>query len=197
MALPTNLTTVEVTGRFVDQSGAPVRGSVTFDLDTYLLDAGESVVLTDSTVTVTLDSTGSFAVDLATTNDPDVTPNGWTWTLTPNFDGFAPLTFELPDNLAPSVDITVLSPALPNPDPVYSYVLVSAVGAPSGVAPLDSNSLVPLTYIDGITAAQIDSESATNGFLLSADGSGGASFVAVQGGVTPTDFTNHFMLMGG
>lgn len=195
MALPSNLTTVEVTGRFIDQTGAAVRGSVTFTLDTYLLDADESVVLTDSSVTATLDATGSFAVDLATTNDPDVTPNGWTWTLTPNFDGFAPLTFSLPANLAPTVDITVLSPALPNPDPVYSYVLVSAVGAPSGVAPLDSNALVPLANIDGITASKIDSESATNGFVLTADGAGSASFVAVAaggGGGLP----DIFMLMG-
>lgn len=194
MALPSNLTTVEVTGRFVDQVGAAVRGSVTFDLDTYLLDAGESVVITDSSVTVTLDATGSFAVDLATTNDPDVTPNGWTWTLTPNFDGFAPLTFALPANLGPSVDITVLSPALPNPDPVYSYVLVSAVGAPSGVAPLDTNTLIPLQYIDGITADKIDSGAATNGFVLTADGAGSASFVSVPAGA-PDSFSA-FLLMG-
>ena len=182
MALPSNLTTVEVTGRFVDQTGAPMRGSVTFDPSTYLLDSGETVVITDRSVTVTLDSTGSFAVDLATTNDPDVTPNGWVWTVTPNFEGGFPLTFALPANLGPTVDLTVLSPALPNPDPVYSYVLVSAIGAPSGVAPLDSNALVPLANLGGITADKIDSESATNGFVLTADGAGSASFVAATGG---------------
>ena len=196
MALPSNLTLVEVTGRFLDQNGSPVRGTVTFTPNVFLLDAGESVVVTDSQVTVTLDSTGSFAVDLSTTNDPDVTPNGWVWTLTPNFDGFQSFSFELPANLAPTVDITVLSPALPNPDPVYSYVLVSAVGAPSGVAPLDSNSLVPLVHIDGITASKIDSESAINGFVLTADGNGSASFVAAGGGGAEETIGTSFLLMG-
>lgn len=195
MALPSNLTLVEVTGRFLDQSGAPVRGSVTFSPDVYLLDPDETVVVTDSSVTVNLDSTGSFAVDLATTNDTDVTPNGWVWTLTPNFDGFATLSFELPANLGPTVDITVLSPALPNPDPVYSYVLTSAVGAPSGVAPLDSSALVPLVHLGGITADKIDSASATNGFVLTADGLGSASFVAAAGGAG--EALHPFLLMGG
>ena len=195
MALPTNLTTVEVTGRFIDQSGAAVRGSVTFDLDTYLLDAGESVVVTDSSVTATLDATGSFAVDLATTNDPDVTPNGWTWTLTPNFDGFAPLTFALPANLAPSVDITVLSPALPNPDPVYSYILVSAIGAPSGVAPLDSNALLPLVHLGGVTVDKIDSGSVAANLAILSDGASGAAWGSV-GGEASDSFPAVFMLMG-
>jgi hypothetical protein len=195
VALPSNLTTVEVTGRYIDQAGAAVRGTVTFSLDTYLLNSGESVVLVESPVTVTLDATGSFAVDLATTDDPDVTPNGFTWTLTPNFDGGFPLTFALPANLGPTVDITVLAPALPNPDPVYSYVLTSAIGAPTGVAPLDSNGLVPLVHLGGITAAQIDSEAATNGFVLTADGTGGAEFVAATGG-GGGGLPDVFMLMG-
>lgn len=195
MSYPTNLTTVTVTGRYVDQTGAPVRGTVTFDLDTFLINPGESVVLIDASVTATLDATGSFAVDLATTNDPDVTPNGWTWTLTPNFDGAFPLTFELPDNLGPSVDITVLSPALPSPDPVFSYVLVSAVGAPSGVAPLDSNALVPLVNLGGITVDKLDSESQVQGLAIVSDGAGGAEWSAVSGG-EGAGLPDVFMLMG-
>ena len=195
MALPTNLTTVEVTGRYVDHNGSPVRGSVTFDTDYYVLDAGESVVVIEAPITVNLDATGSFAVDLIATDDPEMTPTGWTWTLTPNFTGAFGLEFALPASLAPSADITTLSPALPNPDPVYSYVLVSAVGAPNGVAGLDSSGFVPLSQLDGITAAKIDSEAATNGFVLTADGTGSASFVAGGGGAGG-DFNNVFMLMG-
>jgi len=115
--------------------------------------------------------------------------------MTPNFLGAFPLTFALPASLAPSTDITVLSPALPDPDPVYSYVLVSAVGAPGGVAALNGSGVVPLTQLGGITAAKIDSESATNGFVLTADGTGSASFVAGGGG-GGGGFDNVFMLMG-
>jgi len=195
VALPTNLTTVEVTGRYIDHNGSPVRGSVTFDTDYFVLDAGESVVVIEAPITVNLDATGSFAVDLIATDDTDMTPTGWTWTMTPNFLGAFPLTFALPASLAPSTDITVLSPALPDPDPVYSYVLVSAVGAPGGVAALNGSGVVPLTQLGGITAAKIDSESATNGFVLTADGTGSASFVAGGGG-GGGGFDNVFMLMG-
>lgn len=195
MALPANLTTVEVTGRYIDASGAAVRGSVTFTLDTPLLDAGASTIIIETDYTVALDATGSFAVDLPATNDPDVDPNGWTWTLTPNFDGADPLTFALPTNLGPSVDVTVLAPALPNPDPVYSYVLVSAIGAPSGVAPLNASGTIAPAYLgdESITAAKIDSESTVAGFVLQADGTGGATWGAAAGGGGGLD---PFLLMG-
>jgi hypothetical protein len=195
MALPGNLTTVEVTGRYIDASGAAVRGSVTFTLDTPLLNAGASTYIIETEYTVTLDATGSFAVDLPATNDVDVTPTGWTWTLTPNFDGADPLTFALPTNLGPTVDITVLAPALPNPSTTYSYVLTSAVGAPSGVAPLNSGGTIAASYIGAasITAAKINSEAATNGQALVADGTGGATFGNVSGGGGSLD---PFLLMG-
>lgn len=195
MALPTNLTTVEVSGRFIDHNGSPVRGSVTFDTDQVVLDAGESVVVIEAPITVNLDATGAFAVDLIATDDPDMSPTGWTWTMTPNFEGAFNLEFALPASLAPSTDITVLSPALPNPDPVYSYILVSARGAPNGVAALDSSGFVELDQLSGIPASALSSGSATNGFVLTADGSGNASFVAGGGGAAG-DFSNVFMMMG-
>lgn len=194
MALPGNLTTVEVTGRYIDASGAAVRGSVTFTLDTPLLDAGASTYIIETDYTVALDATGSFAVDLPATNDVDVTPTGWTWTLTPNFDGADPITFALPTNLT-TVDITTLSPALPNPSTTYSYVLTSAVGAPSGVAPLNSGGTIAPAYLgnESITAAKIDSGAATNGQAIVADGTGGATWGSAGGG---GDAFSAFLLMG-
>lgn len=194
MALPGNLTTVEVTGRYIDASGAAVRGSVTFTLDTPLLNAGASTYIIETEYTVALDATGSFAVDLPATNDVDVTPTGWTWTLTPNFDGADPITFALPTNLT-SVDITTLSPALPNPSQTYSYVLVSAVGAPSGVASLNGSGTLPAAQIGTktVSAAKIDSGAQVNGKALLADGSGGAAWGDAQGG---GDAFSAFLLMG-
>lgn len=197
MALPGNLSTVEVTGRYIDASGAAVRGSVTFTLDTPLLDAGASTVIIETSYTVALDATGSFSVDLPATNDSDVTPTGWTWTLTPNFAGADPLTFALPANLAPTVDITTLSPALPNPSTTYSYVLVSAVGAPSGVAPLNSSGTLAPAYLgdDSITVAKLSSGSEVAGRAIVADGSGGATW-GEGGGGGGGNFARSFMLMG-
>lgn len=194
MPLPANLTTVTVTGKYVDASGAAVRGSVTFTLDTPLLDAGASTYIIETEYTVALDSQGAFSVALPATNDPDVTPTGWTWTLTPNFDGADPITFSLPTNLT-TVDITTLSPALPNPSQTYSYVLTSAVGSPSGVAPLNGSGTIAATYIGAasITAAKIGSGAATNGQALLADGTGGAVWGSAGGG---GDAFSAFLLMG-
>lgn len=195
MALPSNLTTVTVTGRYIDHNGSPVRGSVTFDTDYYVLDAGESVVVIEAPITANLDATGSFSVDLIATDDPDMTPTGWTWTLTPNFQGAFPLEFSLPASLAPTTDITVLSPALPNPDPVYSYVLTSAINAPNGVAGLTASATLNPALFAGIPASAISSGAATNGFVLTADGIGGASFTSGGGG-TGGGFAGIFLLMG-
>lgn len=194
MALPGNLTTVTVTGRYIDASGAAVRGSVTFTLDTPLLNAGASTYIIETEYTVTLDATGSFSVALPATNDVDVTPTGWTWTLTPNFDGADPITFALPTNLT-TVDITTLSPALPNPSQTYSYVLVSAVGAPSGVAPLNESGKIAATYFadDSITVAKLSSEAQVAGQVILSDGTGGATWGAAGGGGGGFD---PFLLMG-
>lgn len=195
MPLPGNLTTVTVTGKYLDASGAPVRGSVTFSLDTPLLNAGASTVIIETDYTVALDAQGAFSVALPATNDPDVSPTGWTWTMTPNFDGADPLTFSLPTNLGPVIDITVLAPALPNPSQTYSYVLTSAVGSPSGVAPLNASGTIAASFIGDatITAAKVSSGAATNGQALLADGSGGATWGSAGGGGGGFD---PFLLMG-
>lgn len=195
MALPSNLTTVTVTGRYIDHNGSPVRGSVTFDTDYYVLDAGENVVVIEAPITVNLDATGSFSVDLIATDDPQMTPTGWTWELTPNFDGGFPLQFALPASLAPTTDITVLAPALPNPDPVYSYVLTSAINAPNGVAGLTASAKLSTSVYSAIPASAISSGSVANGFVLTADGSGGSSFAAGGGGAADS-FPVVFLLMG-
>lgn len=194
MGLPANLTTVTVTGRYIDAAGAPVRGSVTFTLNTPLLDAGASTYIIETEYTVPLDGTGSFSVALPATNDPDITPTGWTWMLTPNFDGAQPITFALPTTLT-TVDITTLSPALPNPSTTYSYVLVSAIGAPSGVAPLNSSGKLPVTYLadDSITVDKLSSAGQVAGKSPVADGAGNVVWGSGSGG---SDAFSAFMLMG-
>lgn len=196
MPLPGNLTTVTVTGKYLDASGAPVRGSVTFTLDTMLLDAGASTVIIETDYTVALDAQGAFSVALPATNDPDVSPTGWTWTLTPNFDGADPLTFSLPTNLGPVIDITVLAPALPNPSTTYSYVLTSAVGSPSGVAPLNASGTLAASYIGtkSVAASKIDSTGQVAGKAIISDGSNGATWGDAGGG--GGDAFSAFLLMG-
>lgn len=182
MALPASVTTITVTGQYVDATGAAIRGSVTFTLDQSLLVAGASAFIAATDYTVPLDANGSFSVDLPATNDPDVAPSGFTWEVRENFDGGRTYDISLPTNLAPAVDLSTLAPALPSPITTYSYVLLSAVGAPTGVASLNANGVVPASQIGEITAADIDSGAAAAGTVLTADGSGGAAFAAPPGG---------------
>lgn len=194
MALPASVTTITVTGQYLDATGAAVRGSVTFTLDQSLLVAGASAFITATDYTVPLDATGSFSVALPATNDPDVAPSGFTWEVRENFDGGRTYPISLPTNLAPAVDLSTLAPALPAPITTFSYVLLSAVGAPTGVASLNSSGVVPASQIGEITAADIDSGAATAGFVLTADGSGNAAFIQPPGG---GDELSPLLLAGG
>jgi hypothetical protein len=67
-------TMVTVSGQYLDPAtGAPRAGTVTFQLAAALHNAGQS---TDTTWTVSLNSSGEFALQLPATNDPGTTPIG-------------------------------------------------------------------------------------------------------------------------
>ena len=65
-----------VKGKYLTSQGIPGRGTVTFTPTTTVYDADDAVAL-DSPITVTLDATGSFSIDLPTTDNPLLTPPGW------------------------------------------------------------------------------------------------------------------------
>ena len=75
----------------------------------------------------------------------------------------------------------------------YTYLLESQVGVANGAAELDSSGLIPDAQIDNILASAFASGSAINGQALTANGSGGASWVATSGGAQGLD---PFLLMG-
>lgn len=195
MALPANLSTVTVTGRYIDATGAGVRGSVTFTLNTTLIDAAASTFIVPTEYTVPLDSLGQFSVSLPATNDTDVSPTGWVWGITENFDNGRSFSVALPTSYT-TVDLSTLAPALPSPSATYSYVLTSAVGAPSGVAPLNSSSKVPTANIPTLDATTfLTSGAAVNGTVLTANGSGGVTF-ATSSAAANVDYSPSFLLMG-
>lgn len=194
MALPGNLTTITVTGQYIDVQGNAIAGQVLFTAQTILVSASANQFIMPRTITVDLDGNGEFSTTIPTTNDPDVFPNGWTYKVEEAFSGGRTYYVELPANLAPTVDLTTLAPALSSPETVYSYVLLDSVGAPTGVASLDSSGFVPLTQLSGITAAKISSGAATVGYVLTANGSGGVSWQAVTTGASPF---LALMVMGG
>jgi hypothetical protein len=123
MAIPVNITTKTVTGKFVDlATGNASVGSVTFTpsfaSSVWLLDPAATTTIVPSPVTIQLDGTGAFSTTLMCTNDPDASPINWTWhaklvcgSLVTEFD------FSLPTAAASPVDLSQVAttPTIPAP----------------------------------------------------------------------------------
>jgi hypothetical protein len=109
MALPTNLTSVTVTGAYVDYSGTAIKGQVTFTLGDVLRSGIDNVMVAPSTVVVSLVN-GAFSVTLPATNDPDVIPNPYTYTVVESFTGGRTYTISIPYDTVGSLDLADISP---------------------------------------------------------------------------------------
>jgi hypothetical protein len=109
MALPTNLSTVTITGSYVDYSGDAITGQITFTLGDVLRSGIDNVMVVPSTVVVPLVN-GSFTATLPATNDPDVIPNPYTYTVVESFVGGRTYTISVPYN-GGAIDLADVSPA--------------------------------------------------------------------------------------
>lgn len=80
MAPIVNLTRITVVGTFVDLEGDPISGRITFSPSfDALLDPDENVIIDNIPLSTDLDEDGSFSLVLPCTDDPDATPQGWTY----------------------------------------------------------------------------------------------------------------------
>ena len=96
MALPASLGTTTVNGTYVDLLGNPVRGSVTFTPQTILKEKAANVIIIPTAIVKTLDSSGSLSITLPVSNDTDVTPQPYIYTVVENFTGGRTLEISLP-----------------------------------------------------------------------------------------------------
>ena len=110
MALPGNITTITVTGQYIDFTGSPIAGQVKFTNPQFLVDAAADRMIVPTTITATLDNTGAFSVTIPITNDADVSPLNFTYTYEEAFIGGSTYTISLPASLGGSVDISDLRP---------------------------------------------------------------------------------------
>lgn len=120
-ALPTNVGTGTVTGKFVTAqkgtSGTPVTvpivGSVTFTpTPAALLDVGATppTTILPVPVTATLDAAGSFSVDLVATDDADLNPTGWNYRVSFAFTGTKYASFNINVPEGSTVDLATVAP---------------------------------------------------------------------------------------
>jgi hypothetical protein len=107
MPLPGGLNLVTVTGRFIDATGLPLRGSVTLAPSAAVTDSIGRVVV-DAPRTYWL-SGGKFASAPLVATDNDLSPAGWTYDLMLALENVQPQAWSVAIPHTPSpVDISAL-----------------------------------------------------------------------------------------
>jgi hypothetical protein len=109
MALAPSLTTVQITGNYVDFEGNPIQGQVRFTLGDVIRNGTDDQMIAPSSVVVGL-SSGAFSVTLPATNDPDTVPIPFVYTVEESFPGGRSYTISLPYTTVGSLDLADLSP---------------------------------------------------------------------------------------
>ena len=109
MALGANINTVTITGNYVDYEGNAIQGQIRFTLGDVLRSGIDDQMVAPSSVVVAL-SAGAFSVTLPATNDPDVVPNPFTYTVEESFPGGRTYTISIPYDTAGSLDLADISP---------------------------------------------------------------------------------------
>lgn len=110
MAIDVSITQVTVTGNYVNYLGAPIAGQIQFTLSEMLRNSLANEMVVPSTVSVTLDSNGSFSISLPSTNDPDMVPD-FSYTVEEAFPNGRTYNITLPVNTVGSLDLADISPA--------------------------------------------------------------------------------------
>lgn len=150
MALAPSLSTVNITGNYVDYEGTAIQGQVRFTLGDVLRNGTDDQMVAPSSIVVPL-SAGAFSVTLPATNDPDIVPNPFTYTVEESFPGGRTYTISVPYNTTGSLDLADLSPT-----PTLSENFVQAI---------DETSFASLE--DDIDALDVEINQTTDKILAS------------------------------
>lgn len=124
MPLPGNLTTITLTGKFLDSTGAPLSGTLSFTPVPELVDPANAI-LYSAPVNATLDGTGAFSVTLICTDNANLLPVGWFYSVIENVRGTRTYPIYVPHSYGSTVD---LSTVVPVPDLTGAPAVI-----PSGV----------------------------------------------------------------
>ena len=122
MTIGAAVTTITITGNFVDFEGTPVAGQVKFSLGNVLRNSVDDIMIVPSTVAATLNSLGSFTQTIPATNDPDVTPQDFVFTVEEAFPRGRTYTISVPFTTIGALDLVDISP-----DPVINVFFVGLV----------------------------------------------------------------------
>lgn len=108
MTWPNDVITRTVTATYLTGAGAPAKGRVTFTPTARVVDEDDAVVIED-TLVATLDINGSFEIDLPTTDNLLLSPQGWAYHVNVRLYGVKPQKFfaVLPYGDGSPIDLSV------------------------------------------------------------------------------------------
>lgn len=118
MAIAPSVTTVLIEGAYVDFEGNNIKGQIRFTLGDVLRNGTDDQLVAPSSIVVPLAS-GVFSVSLPATNDPDVIPNPFVYTVEESFPGGRTYTISVPFTSAGALNLADISP---NPTLSTSFV---------------------------------------------------------------------------
>lgn len=155
MALTPNLSTVTVSGTYVDIQGNPIAGQVSFTPRAILTDPAYDQIIIAKTIYVTLDSNGSFSVVLPVTDDQDLDPYDFTYSVEEAFSGGRTYDISIPSSPS-TLDLADVVPALADDGTTVNYVLLSVYTAldaqVQGMVPTVNTAIAPVAQLDAATA---------------------------------------------
>jgi len=170
MSLPANLTTITVTGTYIDIAGNPIAGQVRFTPRAVLKNVTSNIILINSSITVTLDSNGAFSQALVATDDVDAAPLDFTYQVEEAFIGGRTYDILLPSaTVGGTLDLADVAPALPDDGSNVIYIDQSTYDALEArvvvVEGLSSSGQVLNTYIRALENI-LDNKGSVNSLLF-------------------------------
>ena len=109
MPIGPSVTKITIAGNYVDFEGNPIQGQIRFTLGDVLRNPTDDQLVAPSSIVVPL-SGGAFTVELPATNDPDLVPNPFVYTVEESFPGGRTYTISVPYDSVGTLDLADLSP---------------------------------------------------------------------------------------
>jgi hypothetical protein len=164
MAIPANLSTLTVTGTYIDIAGNPIAGQVKFTPRAVIKDTTLNYILINSTITVTLDANGSFSKSLIVTDDADASPTGFTYYVEEAFVGGRSFDMLLPAATAGgTLDLADVSPAVANSGSAALYVTSTQFnGIDTRLTLVEANVVTSNSYFASLNTALAAAVTASN-----------------------------------
>lgn len=119
---PSNFQKSTITGKFVGLDGAVQQGTVTFKpAFSALADMSLLTTIMPRPLVVTLDINGQFSIDLPATDDTDIAPVNWTYTVIENLAGGGGRTYSIAAPAGQTVDLSIAAPVTSDPGTLAGF----------------------------------------------------------------------------